>query len=112
VSLEQTGSPLEKAVAELEGHFAYDMGAVDSGVRDQARRAELAAQIDAASEDELRYALSRHIRNAFLSDEAMASGYGWEDALAFARWFDDLPTMSDLPLWRASTTPTIEEDES
>lgn len=80
---------LPNALVELEGHFAYDQGAVDSGVHDAVRRQELAKIVDAADEGDLRWALSRFIRNAYLSEAALQRGYGWEDALEFARWFDE-----------------------
>lgn len=87
--LGHSGDSLRDAISELEGHYAYDTGAVDSGVRDPARRKELVEVIDAASEDDLRWALSRFIRDAYVSEKGLQQGYGWEDAMDFARWFHD-----------------------
>jgi hypothetical protein len=70
----------------LEAIYAYDKGAVDSGVKDERLRAELMAQIDSASEDEFRLEFSRWLRNGLLSEEALAQGYGWEDVQSFCEW--------------------------
>jgi hypothetical protein len=77
---------IDQTLNELEAHLAYDEGSTDSGVSDPIRRAELAARLDAFSEEELRVGLSVWLRDGYLSDEGLGQGYGWEDAYAFCRW--------------------------
>jgi hypothetical protein len=88
---------------QLDAIHAYDSGCVDSGVHDEQLRARLVSELDALPEGEVRLRLSRWVRNTLLSDEAIAQGYGWEDALAFLGWIDTgdyrgglrLPTNGD-----------------
>ncbi len=72
----------------MVGIYAYDTGCVDSGVRDEVLRKRLADRIDAMPDDELRLRLSRWLRDEFLSDDRLADGYGWEDAMKFCQWID------------------------
>lgn len=73
---------------QLEAIHAYDVGAVDSGVHDEVPRRRLKEELFSLPEDELRLRLSRWVREAYLSDAGLESGYGWEDALEFLRWVD------------------------
>lgn len=82
-------SDIHALLDELEGHYAWDQGMRDSGVHDTARRAQLAAELDALPDTALRVGLSIWVRDHFLSDDALKQGYGWEDALQFCRWIDD-----------------------
>jgi hypothetical protein len=77
---------IDEILTELEGHYAHDAGDVDSGVHDTARRAELADAFDAFGMDEQRIGVAVWVREAYLSDEALAQGYGDEDALKFLEW--------------------------
>ena len=63
-----------------------------SGIRDEALRAEVQQYLDAMSENDLRVTVSRIARDLYLSEDALASGYGLEDAIAFGRFVyeDDL----------------------
>jgi hypothetical protein len=77
---------------DLEAIHAYDTGARDSGLHDERRRAEVAQALDDANpwEDaEARADLSRWVASAYLSEEAIRKGYGWEDALEYLRWIND-----------------------
>lgn len=73
----------------IDGLSAYDNGCVDSGIHDEALRARFHAHIGALAKDERRKVLSRVMRDLFLTDEAIARGYGWEDAGALAAWYDE-----------------------
>lgn len=84
----QPTDALDAAWDQLEGIFAYDMGAIDSGTRDERLRNQLVAELDAHTEDEIRLSLSRWLRDGLLSEAAISAGYGWEDVLAFAKWID------------------------
>jgi hypothetical protein len=79
----------DKLFDQLEGLFAYDEGALDSGVRDEALRAKLQREVAAMSPNELRLRLSVWVREHYLSDDALALGYGIEDAASFWKWIDD-----------------------
>ena len=79
----------EQILRELEGHMAYDQGSTDSGVHDPVRRRILAEKLDALGEQEFSLSMSRFIREAYLTEDALGSGYGWEDALSFSQWIQD-----------------------
>lgn len=79
---------LDDAWDQLEGIYAYDVGATDSGVHDEQLRQDVARIITAASEDEVRLSLSRWLREGWLSEESLAARYGYEDVLQFLKWFD------------------------
>jgi hypothetical protein len=78
--------------SDLEAFFAYENGSTDSGVQDPEKRARRVAELRALNpwEDaEARKALTRWVREAYMSDEAIEKGYGWEDVLAFLRWLNE-----------------------
>lgn len=77
------------ALEALEGIYAYDTGSRGSGVHDESLRAKAVGVLDATSEDDLRWELSRWVRGAYLSERALQQGYGWEDARAFLSWIHD-----------------------
>lgn len=72
----------------LESIYAFEIGCVDSGIRDRQRQRQLEEKMDAASEDEVRLSLSRWIRENLLSEESLSQRYGWEDVLRFLQWID------------------------
>lgn len=77
----------------LDGLFAYDCGAVDSGIRDEALRARCTRALEerrARGSGEWRSWLARLVREMWLSEEAISQGYGTEDALEFAEWLKDV----------------------
>jgi hypothetical protein len=73
----------------LEGIFAYDRGATDSGIHDENLRAELIAELKTLTPDDDRLRLSRWLREAYLSEEGLKMGYGWEDVVSFVEWLDE-----------------------
>lgn len=76
----------------LDGLFAYDSGAADSGIRDEDLRArciKTMAQRRALGPDPWRIWLGHMIRQMWLSDQSLAQGYGAEDAMQFAGWLED-----------------------
>lgn len=75
----------------LDGLYAYDSGAVDSGIHDETLRerakAELIADADAAGPNaQVGPRLSRIARDLFLSEDALRRGYGLEDIDSFIDW--------------------------
>ena len=84
----------------LDGLYAYDGGATDSGIHDEALRQKCIAAIKAIPrgphEIVPRIWLSRLIRDMWLSEDALAEGYGIEDVVKFIFWLEDtmeLPTL-------------------
>lgn len=77
----------------LDGLFAYDGGATDSGIHDEVLRTRCKKAIKAmpCEPGELvpRLWLSRLIRDMWLSEEALSQGYGIEDAVSFLRWLEE-----------------------
>ncbi len=76
----------------LDGLFAYDTGAVDSGIHDENLRARCIAEIHRHFEDDHDAGmlwLSRLTRDMWLSDKALADGYTIEDVQEFIDWLDD-----------------------
>ena len=78
----------------LSGLYAYDTGATDSGIHDEVLRQKCIAVINAMlkTPSELlfpRLWLSRLVRDKYLSEEALAQGYGIEDAILFVQWLEE-----------------------
>jgi hypothetical protein len=82
----------------LDGLSAYDLGCVDSGIHDEALRQrciyELRHRRHAASENAEAEAAHRAweahtLRDMWLSDEAVAAGYGVEELLQFIDWLGE-----------------------
>lgn len=65
---------------------AHDLGAVDSGVSDPAMKEAIADHLYSLSTDDLRSTLARYVRR-FLTDEAIAAGYGLHDVIEFHEWW-------------------------
>lgn len=65
------------------GIFAYDTGATDSGIHDEGLRARLKEFLQGKDEG---HWLERLMREAFLSDEALAQGYRAADVAEFVGW--------------------------
>lgn len=75
----------------LEGLFAYDEGATDSGIHDEGLRKRCMQEVEerkALGETLPRLLVSRMVRDMWLSEEALAQGYGIEDAIGFTEWLD------------------------
>lgn len=74
----------------LDGLYAYDGGATDSGIRDENLRARCKEELKARhAGDGYGPWLSRLVREMWLSDEAIEQGYGIVDAVEFCRWLDE-----------------------
>ena len=75
---------------ELAGFYAYETGCTDSGVKDDQRRTELVAELRNAMElPDYRQEEAAWFKGYFLSEEAIADGYGVEDAYVFYRWLEN-----------------------
>lgn len=70
----------------LGGLYAYDVGAVDSGIRDEALRQRVMRQLNAMTNKDLATTLGRIVRDLFLIEEKLAQGYGIEDVADFIEW--------------------------
>jgi hypothetical protein len=80
----------------LDVLFAYDSGAVDSGIRDESLRTRVIRELkDRRALGGWRAQLARLVREMWLSEEAIEQGYGTEDAVRFAEWLED---QMDTPL--------------
>lgn len=77
----------------LDGLFAYDTGATDSGIKDEKLRQQCKEYMQSMPREphELvpRVWFSRLVREMWLDEVRLAQGYGIEDAIAFLRWLDD-----------------------
>lgn len=82
---------LRQVLSDLEAIWAYDQGSTDSGVHDERLRARRIAELREANpweNAEARRVLSEWVSEQYLSAEALAAGYGWEDALGFLKRID------------------------
>ncbi len=61
----------------------------DSGIVDRDLRSRCRAMLKTMTEKEIRVELAEFVRDHYLSDEALALGYGVEDVANFYRWFED-----------------------
>lgn len=75
----------EKLQDSLDGLFAYDGGCTDSGIKDELLRMKCKEELQKLSPAEITVL----IRDMWWSDEALAQGYGAEDAFAFMKWLGD-----------------------
>lgn len=73
----------------LGGLHAYDAGSRSSGIHDERLRRRVIDALRALSEPDRRAMLARITRERYLTDEAIARGYGCEDARSFINWLDD-----------------------
>lgn len=86
----------DELIDALDGLHAYDMGCVDSGIRDEVLRARCIADLkQRAAAPDAREFFARLIRDMWLADEAIGQGYGVEDAVEFVKWLEE---RMDLPL--------------
>lgn len=89
----------EELFDAIDGLFAYDSGAVDSGIHDEKLRMAvqvyLLALLQTGRGPHRRYSpefsalLGRYIDRFFLGKEAIARGYGLEDLQGFMRWLHE-----------------------
>lgn len=83
----------------LNGLHAYDEGATDSGIYDERLRARCITYLKAKPlrpGQLLPDVTARIMRELYLTDEAIARGYGVEDAVGFARWLGERMEMPKL----------------
>jgi hypothetical protein len=73
----------------LDGLMAYDVGATDSGIHDDALRGRVTTHLRSLSPDSCRQMADRFARLHYLSDGARGRGYGPEDDIEFRRWLRD-----------------------
>lgn len=73
----------------LGGLFAYDMGCVDSGIKDELLRKQVIAHLKAMDEQAFRVTTSRYVRDEMLGEAALEQGYGIEDVARFIDWLSD-----------------------
>lgn len=74
----------------LDGLFAYDSGATDSGTHDERLRERVIAELAFHRQfPTWRAYLARLAREMWLSEEAIEQGYGCEDAARFLEWLED-----------------------
>lgn len=72
----------------MDSLMAYDLGATDSGIKDEDLRKRVMKHIDNLSEEEFRIVMSEYICSYFVNEEAVKNGYGIEDVVNFIRWLD------------------------
>jgi hypothetical protein len=74
--------PLVEAIDAL---IAYDRGATDSGVDDESLKREVLEHLQSLDDLEFRETCAEYCRR-FLTDEAIAKGYGMSNILSFGEW--------------------------
>jgi hypothetical protein len=73
----------------MDAIMAYDEGAVDSGVADEAMRDAVIKFLKSLDKPERRKVCAEFARN-LLTDESLAQGYSLADVMAFAGWLSNL----------------------
>lgn len=77
----------------LMGLFAYDLGCVDSGIKDENLRERVRLELfndpTRSKSQIVSNRISRIVRDEFLSEEAISDGYGLEDVAEFIEWLDE-----------------------
>jgi len=73
----------------LDGLMAYDGGATDSGIHDEALRARVKAHLHSLSDIDTNRVLGRFVRNVILSEQSIEEGYGIEDVKEFLDWLSE-----------------------
>lgn len=79
----------DEVLDALDGLMAYDQGATDSGIHDEALRGRVSEALEADDGAAGMRLLTRFVRERLLSDDAMAQGYGLEDVRALFEWLSD-----------------------
>lgn len=73
----------------LDGLFAYDGGAVSSGIRDETLRMRCRDYLRSLGDSDRRVLLARIGRELYLTDAKLAQRYGLEDIAQFSQWLED-----------------------
>jgi len=72
----------------IEALMAYDLGATDSGIKDEKLKKAIEVYLVSLSNQEFRTVVAGYARR-YLTDEMLASGYGLEDVIDFVRWLNE-----------------------
>ncbi|PHD00647.1 hypothetical protein COF44_12145 [Bacillus toyonensis] len=72
----------------LIGIFSYDMGCVDSGIKNELLRSRTIMYLQSLEDNEFRVIMSTFVCEYFVSDAAIKKGYGIEDVSSFIHWLD------------------------
>lgn len=84
-----------KLYESLSGLIAYDSGSTDSGIKDEFLREEIKKYMHSLDENEFRVMVTGFIREYFVCESAVESGYGIEDVKYFIEW---LSTFMEIDL--------------
>lgn len=76
-----------KDIDKLIGLYAYDTGCNDSGIHDELLRNKLKTKLK--NDPNIYKTLGIFLREAFLTDSALAKGHSLEDVIAFVNWLDE-----------------------
>lgn len=76
-------------VDNLVGFYSHDTTGSSWGIKDDRRKAEIIEYIKNMDEYQRRALMGKVVREAFLTDEALADGFGVEDVQAFITWMED-----------------------
>ena len=79
------GYTIEQAI---EGLRSYDDGMLDSGIKDEELRSAVIDYLSKMDDDEWYRFVNLYTRN-FLTDESMAKGYGFSDAMSAYNWINE-----------------------
>ncbi|AGA28380.1 hypothetical protein [Singulisphaera acidiphila] len=80
------GWTLSEAIDAL---MAYDGGATDSGIRDNAMKTAVRDYLQSLDQDSFRRTLA-YIARDMLTDDAIDRGYGLAEVVRLAEWIDEI----------------------
>ncbi|MBP2652640.1 MAG: hypothetical protein H6Q73_209 [Firmicutes bacterium] len=72
----------------LDSLYAFDEGATDSGINDKITKNKIRQYLAQMLEMDLVLLITSFVREYYLSDSAINSGYSIIDVLAFLEWLD------------------------
>ncbi len=72
----------------IDALMAWDLGCVDSGVKDARLKRSVGEYLKSLDDKEFRFATGEFARK-YLSEEGLSKGYGLEDVRSFIRWLDE-----------------------
>lgn len=73
----------------IDGLMAWDSGCVDSGIKDDLLKESVGKYLKSLSDEDFRIEVGTLIRELYLSDKALAQGYGPEDVNVFFGWLSE-----------------------
>ena len=77
-----------KIIDAIDALVAYDRGATDSGIHDEELIRQVIDYLESIDDFEFRTICAEYSKR-FLTDEALAQGYGMANILAFGKWLKD-----------------------